>query len=113
MRVEFGRDHVAYQSRRCWPDRSAVTNIRIEPGEPFSGGGLDVFLTARFRLYSSLLGRLVFANVEHPPWPLQRARIVELNQTLSSAAGLPNLNGPPLVHFSPGVAVRIGRPMFV
>jgi uncharacterized protein YqjF (DUF2071 family) len=33
-----------------------------------------------------------------------------VDDSLISAAGLPEPSGEPLVHYSPGVDVRIGRP---
>src|ERR1700723_3052869 len=50
------------------------------------------------------------ARAEHPPWPLHRAEPVSVNDGLITAAGLPAPRGEPLVHYSPGVDVRIGRP---
>jgi uncharacterized protein YqjF (DUF2071 family) len=66
------------------------------------------FLTARFRLYTMIGGRLSSAAAEHPPWPLHSARLLHLDQDLVQAAGLPAPTGRPLVHASPGVSVRIG-----
>uniref|UniRef100_Q028C9 DUF2071 domain-containing protein n=1 Tax=Solibacter usitatus (strain Ellin6076) TaxID=234267 RepID=Q028C9_SOLUE len=111
MQVELG-PRIRYRSVRRWPDREATTNIEVEPGRPIEAGQREIFLTARFRLYSSLAGRLLFADVEHPPWPLQEARVIRAEQTLMQSAGLPTPGGLPLAHFSPGVAVRIGRPRF-
>ena len=45
-----------------------------------------------------------------PPWPLHRAEALTVDDGLISAAGLPEPSGEPLVHYSPGVDVRIGRP---
>jgi uncharacterized protein len=48
-------------------------------------------------------------KIEHPPWPLARAEVMELRQTLFESAGLPVQQGPPLVHYSAELAVKIGR----
>ena len=80
-------------------------------GRRFDDGdltALDHFLTARFRLYSVLAGRLVAADADHPPWPLFRAALPDLRQDLVQAGGLPAPDGEPLLHASPGVRVRIG-----
>jgi uncharacterized protein YqjF (DUF2071 family) len=74
---------------------------------------LDHFLTARHRLYSRIAGRLVAVDVEHPPWPLRRAELIELRQDLTDAAGLPQPTSGPLLHASAGVTTRIGPAMLV
>ena len=43
-------------------------------------------------------------------WPLHRAEAATVDDQLITAAGLPAPAGPPLVHYSPGVDVAIGRP---
>ena len=100
---------IEYASDRRWPGR-AGTHFEIEFGESIEPGEIEVFLTARFRLYSFIGGRLSYTSVEHAPWPLHAARSTRLEQTLTRAAGLPTLEGSPLVHFSPGVNVRIAAP---
>jgi len=61
-------------------------------------------------LFSSAGGRPRFARAHHAPWPLHRARVLAVDDQLLAAAGLPPPRGEPLAHYSPGVAVRIGRP---
>jgi hypothetical protein len=87
--------------------------VRVRVGAPYQPaelGDRDHFLTARWVLFSVLGGRLFFARAEHAPWPLYRAEPVSVNDGLITAAGLPAPRGEPLVHYSPGVDVRIGRP---
>ncbi len=113
MKVEYGSGDVSYRSRRMWPGRAARHFIRIHVGGAFAPlelGDIDHFLTARWRLYTVLGGALAYAPVEHPPWPLFRARVEDLNQDLIQAAGLPEPDGEPMVHYSPGVEVKVGRP---
>jgi uncharacterized protein YqjF (DUF2071 family) len=50
------------------------------------------------------------AAVEHEPWPLQQATLVSLEETVRRAADLPDDAASPLVHYSPGVRVRVGAP---
>ena len=71
----------------------------------------DSFLTARWRLYTLIAGRLMQARVQHAPWPLQEAGVSALDQSLLKAAGLPAPRRGPLVHFSPGVEVLVGPPL--
>jgi uncharacterized protein YqjF (DUF2071 family) len=113
MRVTSYGDTVEYTSRRNPPWRPASSRLRIRFEEPVRAGELERFLTARFRLYTLLAGKLAFADVEHEPWPLRKAHIVSLEQDLLEACGLGPADGAPMVHYSPGVSVRIGRPELV
>jgi uncharacterized protein len=112
MHVTSENSAIRYRGRRHWPhDRSSMTDILIEPGDMFALSELDErahFLTDRFRLYTLARGRLAYAQIEHPAWPLQRARVVELHQTLFENAGLPPPEGAPLAHYSDELAVNIG-----
>lgn len=109
MSVEEG-DVVRYRSQRR--DRPAVGHdISIEPGDPCpTPSELDHWLTGRWRAYSTLAGRLATVPVQHQPWDLREATVVELEQSLLSSEGLPDPDHDPLVQFSPGVDVRIGVP---
>jgi uncharacterized protein YqjF (DUF2071 family) len=113
MSVRRSGDMIAYRSRRRWPGPSgAYCDAEIEAGEPIAErdlGEVDHFLTARFRLYSVFLGRLVAVDAAHEPWPLHRARLGRLRQSVIEAAGLPSPSGEPLLHASPGVSVRLSR----
>jgi uncharacterized protein YqjF (DUF2071 family) len=76
-----------------------------------SPGPLAEFLTARWQLFVAPRGELLRAVVDHPPWPLHRAEIAELNPGPLVAAGYPRPTQPPLVLYSPGVPVRVSKPM--
>src|SRR3984885_15800351 len=82
MSVMAENGTIHYLSRRHWPHHAAaMTNIVIQPGKPYQPGEPpkhDHFLTARDRLYSTSRGRLRHADIEHPPWPLARAKVLEL-----------------------------------
>ncbi|HLJ16391.1 MAG TPA: DUF2071 domain-containing protein [Bryobacteraceae bacterium] len=111
LRVRYNSGTVEYTSRRYFgPGRA---NIAIRIGSPIQPNEQERFLTARFRLYAMLAGRLAFAQVDHPPWPLRSAEILRLDQNVVDHSGVPGTSGEPLVHFSPGVYVRIGRPKFL
>ena len=109
IRVTLEGTRRRYECVRKWPDTTGRTDIEIEVGEAIEPNELEVFLTARFRLYSFIFGRLTYTRVEHEPWPLRSARAIRLEQTLTSAAGLPAGSGP-WIHFSPGVHTKIGCP---
>jgi uncharacterized protein YqjF (DUF2071 family) len=110
MRVETGVDTVHYTSRRI-AGPPAAAEIEIRPGEPIpEPTPFEIFLTARFRLFAQRAGRILRADIEHPPWQLQRAAVISLREALVRAAGLPDPSGPPLTHFSRRVDVRVAAP---
>jgi uncharacterized protein YqjF (DUF2071 family) len=114
MRLAETGGRVTYTCRRRWPGPPGATSrVRIEIGAPFGPGELgkrDHFLTARWVLFSVAGRRERFVRAWHEPWPLHRARAVEVDDGLLAAAGIGRPDGDPLVHFSPGVDVCIGRP---
>jgi uncharacterized protein len=80
------------------------------PIAPADVTALEHFLIARWMLFSNAGGRPVSARACHQPWPLHRAQAQILDDNLLTTAGLPVPQGEPLVHYSPGVDVAIGRP---
>jgi uncharacterized protein YqjF (DUF2071 family) len=123
MRLGARGSQVTYLSRRRWPGPRAVTSratsratsrVRIAVGDPIPPGAVserEHFLTARWLLFSVRGGRRpMSARACHQPWPLHHATAEVLDDTLIPAAGLPAPQGAPLVHYSPGVDVAIGRP---
>jgi uncharacterized protein YqjF (DUF2071 family) len=107
MRVESNGNRVEYTSRR-----NPHTEIHIRIGDRIQPGDLEIFLTARFRLYSTLFGKLAYANVHHEPWPLFSASVEHLDEDLMSWLNLPVM-GDPLVHYSPGVHTRVAAPTII
>jgi len=114
MRLSGRGREICYACIRRWPGpRQATSQVRIRIGDPFPAdelGERDHFLTARWILFSVSGARYRFARACHQPWPLHRAETLAVDDRLIAAAGLPQPQGPPLVHYSPGVDVRIGRP---
>lgn len=96
---------------RRWPSR-AVSCSEVEIGPRIErSDDLSVFLSARWGLYSrGLFGGLMYAPVDHEPWPLHGATLRSIDQNVVEAAGFASPVGEPHVMFSPGVSVRIGRP---
>jgi uncharacterized protein YqjF (DUF2071 family) len=103
-------DVVSTVVRRRWPERVAESRIVVRAGEPVHPDDLDVFLTARWGLYSRARKGLRYAAVDHEPWPLRAGEAEHLDDSLVQAAGLPSPTGEPHVRFSDGVTVRIGLP---
>jgi uncharacterized protein YqjF (DUF2071 family) len=110
---------VSYHCRRRLPGpRGTTSEVGVSIGAPYDGaelGDRDHFLTARWVLFSATPRhgggtRQRFARAAHQPWPLYRAHAHYVNDGLIAAAGLPAPQGEPVVHYSPGVDVRIGRP---
>lgn len=113
MRIRNRGDQRRYTARRRWGGPAARSLIDLEVGAEIPSvkvSPLERFLTCRWGLYSTFLGQLVYAPVEHPEWPLHQARLSQLDDTLSVVAGYPEPPDKPLVHWTPGVSVRIGRP---
>ena len=116
MRVERPEERVRhYESRRCWPgSNGALVDVTVEIGEAMAEGEVserDVFLIGRWRAYSvHPVAGLLVTDVGHPAWPLQKASVRHLEESVLEAAGLPPRTDPPLVHFSPGVGIRLGLP---
>jgi uncharacterized protein YqjF (DUF2071 family) len=114
MSIERGRREIRYRCHRRWPAYPlATSSVSIEIDDeipPAEVTDLEHFLTARWRLYTYIGGVLATAPVEHQPWPLRRACVSDITDSLVLAAGLPPVDDPPLVHYSPGVSARIGLP---
>ena len=106
-----GATTVTYDTSRRWPGpRGAGGRVRVQIGERYAADELSLYLTARWGLFSRFHGgRTAWAPVHHGPWPLHRARLLDLEEDLVAAAGL-EVSGAPHVLWSPGVDVRIGRP---
>lgn len=123
-RVEHNRygDGVASRVDRRWPrprpamgigsTSTAAARIEIDIGPEIEAGDpLTRFLTDRWGLISSSpRGALRYAAVDHGPWPLFAGELIDLDENLIRAAGLPRPDGQPQVLWSPGVDVRVGFP---
>jgi uncharacterized protein YqjF (DUF2071 family) len=110
MSVRRDEDRIHYRShRRHGPAGS--TDITVMPGESIAKPTpLEVFLTARWRLFAFRRGQLFRADVDHPRWPLQKVKLNSLDESLLATAGLPAPQGEPLAHFSSGTRVMTGWP---
>jgi uncharacterized protein YqjF (DUF2071 family) len=111
MSIEREPDTIRYRTRRRWGGPRAASDVSVRIGRPVLATDLDVFLSARWRLYTSWFGRVMHAPVEHPPWVLREATAT-VHDGLVAVAGY-TISGEPLVRYSHGVPVRVGRPRFV
>lgn len=105
-----GRRH-RYELARRWPHRDrAHATIDVRVGRalpPDEVTDLDHFLSARWALVTTRLGRLQYGAVDHPRWPLHEVDDWQVDQDVLSAAGLPAPVGEPVVRYSPGVPVEL------
>lgn len=111
MSMRESGHELSYTARRR--TGGARSSIRVRVGAAVEADPLDDFLTARWGLHFRWYGRTAFAAIAHEPWPLHRAELLELDDGLIAAAGLPPPVGEPRVLHSPGVEVRIGRPRWL
>ena len=116
MRIERRGRAITYRSGRRWPGGStrghATELVEIEVGDDIEPSALcprDVFLTARWRLYSPLGLGLAATQIHHQPWSLKQATVRRLFDDLITSAGLPAPGSPPLALFSAGVTTRFDR----
>jgi uncharacterized protein YqjF (DUF2071 family) len=114
MRLVVDGPTTTYTCSRRWPGPAGARSVvSVEPGAPYGADEateLDHFVTARWVLFSVAGSRYRYARAQHAPWPLRHARLVHAEDELLEAAGLPEPVGEPLMHYSDGVQVRIGRP---
>jgi len=116
MRLEKDGDVLRYTSRRRWPGpRTASNAMTVRVGEPVAEPTpVEHFVTARWGLHTRAWRRTLHLPNEHPRWPLHRAQLRELDDSLVAAAGLPAPAGPPdSVLYSPGVPVVFGAPQTI
>lgn len=114
MTVHRAGDTVRYTSSRRWPGpRGAYSRLTVRRGERIrEASELEHFLTARWGLHHVFFRTTRYLPNQHPRWPLHRAELVECEENLIAAAGLPAPAGAPVsVLYSPGVPVRLGRPV--
>jgi uncharacterized protein YqjF (DUF2071 family) len=110
MRVTRAGARVDYTSVRRWPHAGVRSTLGVAIGEAASPTPREIWLTARWGAHTRKAGRTWWVPIEHEPWPLYEAEIVELRDDLVSTVIDAPL-GPRLRPlFAPGVQVRFGRP---
>ncbi len=99
-------------ARRAGPWPRGQTRVRWRTGELISRGGeagvsaeLARFLTERYYLFTRRGGRILAGRVAHEPWPLRRAEVLELDDTLVRAAGVV-VSGAPIAMASKHIEVE-------
>jgi uncharacterized protein YqjF (DUF2071 family) len=121
-RIDFGTSddpmpHIAFDSRRedARGVKPANCHVSYQPGEGAvthaSPGTIEHFLIERYILYSvDSEHQLWRARVHHPPYPIQRVEVAELDETLVWAAGIKRPENAPLRHYAREVNVKIYLP---
>lgn len=85
--------------------------LAVEPHHEIADDDLTHWLTDRWGLHVRRVGRSLYVPNEHPPWRMQTASLLELDETLITAAGLSVDPGAPVsVLYASGVPVRFGMP---
>ncbi|HVR40836.1 MAG TPA: DUF2071 domain-containing protein [Thermoanaerobaculia bacterium] len=116
--IEFASDDapvptVAFSSNRddTRGTRPAHAHIRYRPIEgavkPADPDTLEHFLVERYILYAQHDHHLHRARVHHQPYPVQRAEVLELDETLIWAAGIRRADAVPLRHYAREVNVKV------
>jgi len=100
---------IEFTSRR---DEVAGARIVYRPIEgPVAAappGTIEHFLVERYLLYSmDEHHQLYRARVHHEPYPIQRAEVLEMEETLIWAAGIRRASSVALRHYARGVSVGI------
>jgi uncharacterized protein YqjF (DUF2071 family) len=114
-RMQMRRDDriVDYSMRRL-TGSSGTLALRYEVGERLGAsapGTLEHFLIERYLLHVKRGRRLWTTQVHHRPYPVYRARVLELREQLFQADDLPPAPGmPPLVHYASLVDVDVFAP---
>ncbi|WP_440696677.1 YqjF family protein [Clavibacter nebraskensis] len=104
---------VTYTSRRHTGSRPA-SSLSVRPlGEEVEGDPLADFLTARWGMHVARGGVTRYWPNTHDAWTLERAELVDLDDELVAAAGLPGIvdRAPDSVLFSRGVRTEFAGPL--
>lgn len=113
MRHRRHGDVHTYESRLRWPGARGASRIVVRAGARREPTALDHFLSARWGLHTSVLGRTLYVPNRHDPWLVHDAEVVTLDDGLMASVGLPGLASRPPDHvgFSPRVFTEFGLPV--
>lgn len=109
MSASITNGTLVYTSRRAGQSGAQLdlSYRRVGPMGPSEPGTPEFFFLERYLLFVRRGGRIRRGQVSHVPYPVHRAELISLEETLVSAAGL-EVSGPPtFVHASPGVDVEV------
>jgi len=105
---------IAFDSQRTDKRGALPANVHVgyQPSEgamqAAAPGALEHFLVERYILYAQDDARKLYrARVHHQPYPLQRAEVSRLEETLVWAAGIRRPDSVPLRHYAREVNVKV------
>ena len=115
--TEEALPQVAFRAHRNDPRSQSPAHIHTQyrpiegPFAPAPLGTLEHFLIERYILYSQDENHeLHRARVHHQPYPVQRAEVAMLDETMVWAAGVRRSDNVPLRHYAREVNVKIYPP---
>ena len=100
MTAQDSGQEIDFTSERT-EDRRATFRVHYRWGGAAAApepGSLEHFLAERYCLFTLHEGRVHWAEIHHPPWPLQQAEVEILDNTMPPP-GI-ELSGEPVCHFS-------------
>jgi uncharacterized protein YqjF (DUF2071 family) len=104
---------IGYRSQRFGTQPAEFVGTYRPTGPPqlAVADTLDHWLTERYCLYTTTRsGRLLRAEVHHPPWPLQPATLELRRNSMAEPLGIPLVNLPSTLHFSRRIDVVVWNP---
>jgi len=109
--IDLTSGQVAYTSMRTHHRASAAHfSAKYRPVGPVyesCPGTLDAWLTDRYCLYSAdQAGNTYRGEIDHPPWPLQKAEATIHINTLGDALAIKMPQQPATLHFAKSLDVR-------
>ena len=109
MRLDVQEDLVTYETIRRRSGAHHRVQYRIgEALPPSQPGSLEFFFLERYVLFVERSNRLYSGQVHHVPYPAHQTEVLEVADSLLSAAGIDGCEGPPaFAHYSTGVDVEI------
>ncbi|MEZ4293758.1 MAG: DUF2071 domain-containing protein [Polyangiaceae bacterium] len=111
MELTVEGNEVRYSSSRLFPGpKPADLNVHYEIGEPIGPaepGTFEHFLAERYVLFARGDSGVRIGRVHHSPYPLQKARVLSVEQSMIRVQGLPHPEGPPHALYASGVDVDI------
>jgi uncharacterized protein len=111
MDLSVEESTVRYRTRRLWPGpKPAELTATYRIGDSLGHAVPDTFehfLVERYLLFAQTGAGIELGQVHHAPYPLHRAEVTELSESMVSALGLPAPSGAPHALYSPGVDVDV------